>query len=517
MLWSGGGGASSQVATDSTTATATDGTTATTTGGTTGTTTGSTTGTTGTTTGGSQIPCGTNDNCYKIDGNPTGLTSNLAPSGPGTWNNGVYTIHGTTWAKGPATFKFKWHRSATQPEPPPLTAVVYIDSSAHTTDVAHQTTANNGWESKSQVEGMGAKEYKIKANPGESFEMTINPSGSASMYGSIDVAVTMRAIPVVASVSGVTWIVGSGTPPPPAAPHILVGQRAQSSLSVEGLSFVPNGATTNYSWVIPGTKFKKWYPEFINSSGVWQPKLTGFPATDLTLESPYWYWKATVDTAISVLGSGLLNMPTNVYELKQVTVSDEFNLTLRVPLFNIQNLAFDYPSPQGGQYYLQDGSLAYKVFTAVRARQGSVSIPAGFSAGGQYAFVQRIESSTRNGVLKASGTLDGTFPYPYTTQLYGAGVTANFVDGPWQSNTVLPVSADDSFTVTVIFMPGSDLAEWVPLRVGTWKWHGEIQSGATLPAAGTYMNLPNPPNVQSSTAWAKTTTHPDWTGVYDLH
>jgi hypothetical protein len=118
----------------------------------------------------------------------------------------------------------------------------------------------------------------------------------------------------------------------------------------------------------------------------------------------------------------------------------------------------------------------------------SITVPSGFT--GETQWVQVIDSTTRtltpNGgsmlTLQGSGVLDTTYPYALgssTNDSPGQGVNpCDFSD----------VSANDSFSMWLMFKPPGTGSIFVPLRKVNWSWSG---SGGRISACNWILSTSN--------------------------
>jgi hypothetical protein len=460
------------------------------------------------------------ENEYVLDGQPTGLTA--SNGGSVSFVKGAYAARALgsgANASGTATYKFKWVRSLTKPEPPPLTAVVRIETKAFAIGAGptNDVTVNNGWKTftdKNDVSS-GATEYVVKTSPGEAFEMPI--SVSASGPAEVRVSVRMEAYKVHAAITNCKWYVSSGTTP---TPHVLVGERISGSLSVNTLSFIPNTETeTFYEWTVPGTIFKNWDPFAVVRQAV-QPAYDDDFTThkDLKQASPVWYWKANATAHRTVVAQGKLNLSANKYCPKEPTVSDDFQVEVVRPKVSISQLAFTSPHA-----WIRDkisSSTFAHLGVDIVAPIGSVTVPTAYSdktgSGGTYAFTQVIASWTRtlpgiNNTLSISHQLDGTFPYAFNRSVYAVGEQSKFYDTTSiSSDSPPPLSAQGVFKVTIIYKPSSPGSCWVPLRSATWSWRANATSTGSTSSGTRYSGT------RTSSKWSDTTDHPTWHGAYSL-
>jgi hypothetical protein len=461
-------------------------------------------------------------NEYKLVGFPSGLTS--SSGGPVLVGNLLSISAGgaNAFCHGPATFTFVWNRDAAKPEPPPLTAIVKIDTLATAWDNSGYGYSNNGWESAlpGPFVSKSASEYVVKSNPGETFTMTANPASSIGPNGGFCTAqVEMNVIPVVVSLgANVQWwqsgvitaqteedepvaVPGSPPSPPvfqvPYTPHIMQSALAMGSLTAGSLGFKqpPVVGASTYQWTIGEDYFLNWDPG--TTSPFSAPVFLGPSSVEVNTANPLWKWKGTQTKPATVQATGVVMMP-NVYNPAEATVVDNFTVEVVRPTISVGPLTFDRQKPWERIVPPQ----SYQVETLANIEVGTVNQPLQASSS-KYAFAQVIKSSKRTGFFVhpvIMGALDGDYPYLYRVQVYANGHESQFEDSPYQSANILPVSAEDEFDLFLMYKSDASFSSWVPLARLEWSWKAKY--------GGTPSDF-----TQSSSPWVPTALHPEWTSV----
>lgn len=457
-------------------------------------------------------------NAYVLDGNPTGLTAYM---GNVTFANGSYS--GSAWGNaasvtGTAVFKFKWEQNPAQPEPPPLSAIVRVEASSMVRDYTTIGSYSNGyqsWNLVGQLGGASASEYFVKESPGNSFEVSVpihaTTGGVAGVSALASVKVT--AVPVAASVSGVTW---HGEIGQPKTARILIGQKAVGALTTGG------HPVTNSVWTVPGTTFKDYDPTLLPATPSGAPnQLINMTASDWQVPAPTWYWTAAADEILKPKVAATVSFPSNQYKPQSAQVTDEFTVTVMRPISNVRQIWVN-----GSKPVLTSKSFGsadpwrnwLNVETSCDSREGTVALPSGFQAGGEYFFTQIITSSRRqwvdlqntpphNEIPKdevLTQALDAEFTYPFAKRSYPIGERADFEDYPAQHSKRIPLDVNDQFKTWIMFIPPGAGSKPVPVMQSTWYWTAVVQA-------------PYSPGDRlgehSSTAWQAASDHPGWKTV----
>ena len=258
--------------------------------------------------------------------------------------------------------------------------------------------------------------------------------------------------------------------------NVIVGQKISLTAEVQ-----PTGGTlTNQRWTIPGVRVANYVPNGDSGTVTALPANPGGPAVD-------YYWVdggdgRQVQFSVKVNGKSFTAIAT--FNVKRPTAT--FTST------SAGNVACDFAC--GSELRVHYGCNASPGITFSLT---NVVIPAGFS--GDTQLVQVANSTTRtklrSGVmLTKSGTnlLDTTFPY---------GILYDAPGEPFDPGDI-QITANDSFTIYVIFKPSSANSVWVPIRKLSWSWAGDGLFSRTL----------NSSSHSASQGSSDATDHPQWSG-----
>ncbi|HEX5733474.1 MAG TPA: hypothetical protein VF131_11630 [Blastocatellia bacterium] len=263
---------------------------------------------------------------------------------------------------------------------------------------------------------------------------------------------------------------------------VIVGQKISLVAELQ-----PAGQPiSNQQWTVPGLRIANYIVNFTNDSSPTSATVTQL--TNLTSSSVDFYWVdggegRQVQYSVSVNGQPFTARAT--FNVKRptatLTTTSGANVAVNSACGPLE-LHYGCGIPPGP---------AGITFTS------SVTVPSGFSGTAEY--VQRVNSTTRtrlktNGVrltLQGTGLLDTDFPYGLNYDSPGQGFA--FDD--------LQVTANDSFTMWVMFKPSTANSIWVPLKKVSWSWSGDALRSGTL----------NSGNHSGNQTGVNSTDHPQWT------
>lgn len=280
---------------------------------------------------------------------------------------------------------------------------------------------------------------------------------------------------------------------------VLPGQKMNLEVSLTP----PSGTTvTGYKWSLAGNTFKDYTAN--DSTGT----LTSLAAGDLDDQMVNYYWT-------NGGGSRSVTCTVTLSNGKKVYVKDKFNVEQPTVTFTttLGTAKINAAGNQIGLYADADSDNGI-VFT------GKVEMPAEFNSE-RWHWIQLVtpqrtqtlddEDSTEQAFsLNGMQVLDTKYPYaPQLLGSYATGTTSESnSDSPesplWASMKKKAVN-DETFIMTLMFLPPGSDSRWVPTKSVTWKW----KISATKGAGGTWTE--DPGASQSVTPVADTTTHPIWT------
>ena len=263
--------------------------------------------------------------------------------------------------------------------------------------------------------------------------------------------------------------------------NAIVGQQISLSVEVVGT----NEAASNIQWSVPGTRVAN----FVGSSNTGTvTELTNLQASPLTF-----YWADRGDNRQVTLGCRIGTTQFDkhaTFNVKRPTASITTSTgAVALDLASLGSFSLHFGVPNGTQ------GITFS---------RSITLPSGFTGDTQW--VQVVDSTLRtvtpNGsnmlTLQGSG-LDTNYPYAVgssTDDSPRQGV------GPCDDSSV---SANDSFTMWLMFRPPSTNAIWVPLRNVSWSWSGQ---GGRFTTCGWILSSSNH---STNPADQDSTTFPTWT------
>lgn len=219
---------------------------------------------------------------------------------------------------------------------------------------------------------------------------------------------------------------------------------------------VIGGTPTTKSWSVPGSPIKNYTASSVSA------KVTNLSSADLQGSSVAFYWVNG--------GSGREVKYTVTVNGQIYSGKTTFNV-VRPSCTLTTSTGEVHVSDNRGSWWLSFGDPVPNTPGIIFTSEGS--IPGGFT--GYLAYAQVLTSTlhrrqTEGGQwYRKSGSqlCDGQFPYssippPVTDDSPGESLTSDCV----------VVSADDAFSMYVIFKPSGTGSIWVPLRKVNWWWEG---------------------------------------------
>ena len=449
-------------------------------------------------------------------------------------------------AKGPLTAKFDWNNGGDATVLPPPSVIISQTCTASwgsnpTSSGTGSGTADNGLSTgvlTTSANGAISTStlYTGKDTPGASFSVTCTPTATfggtngsaydAFITGQVNVTYSALTYPLTISLSGTTKD-SSGTL------NILVGQGCTASLVGIPSDLLNNTAhPPTYSWTVSGTRFQAWSPSpppnFISPVNPNDSFYSDGPGP-LTNPTAHWYWNEAVATE-TVKCTATVTPPPGLGASFPVTATQQVS---------VANPTYACTHSEGVAS-IRDGGLALKAVPADSSGHGetwycNVLTPALFGSGGSCNFSQIITPGrshtystgavpcTENGKVG----LDTVSPYsaesgdPYTV---GTGANAGWPadnsqhrdgDSPGTGlvdsklGVCASVSVDESFNTFLMYLPPGSDVQPVPIHEVDWKW-----AAATSEPAGGWASANNTAiGPVSSTASARTYTHPQWVRV----
>ncbi len=267
--------------------------------------------------------------------------------------------------------------------------------------------------------------------------------------------------------------------------NVIVGQQINLSAVVD-----PSGLTpTSYQWTIPGTRIANY------SADATAGTVTHLTATNLTQSSVGFYWidgadNREVECVVSFNGVACKGKAT--FNVKRPTASVAAT-TGAVGVGTLTNQA---------AVWLHFGDKA--AIPGISLSQEN-TIPPGFS--GDWEWVQVVQASvlrakdavTGKWRKKEGSGLDTTYPYNQSPVLAE--------DSPRLElrSSKVEETADESFSIWLMFKPSTPNSIWVPVRKVNWYWKGNAvqSSGSWSLTSSTHATNPSD---------ADSTDHPTWTG-----
>lgn len=265
-----------------------------------------------------------------------------------------------------------------------------------------------------------------------------------------------------------------------------------------------------YKWILPGTAFKKWTP---TGSSWGSAELQELAADDLNDQMVTFYWAdgaedSEVKCEIKVAGQWFV-MKAKMNSIKPVatvaTTAGAVQLTDAVTdMFGNDygpGLMFDGSGPTApyGMKFVPSSATNFGSETQIRAHWQWV----------QVGHLVRLGKTAGNVWWKSETTgIDTVYSYPF-----GGSGPPNTNDSPGQSfSSWVEVSIADTFSMYLMYNPGTEDSMWVPIARVDWKWNGgayldpadsewKIISGST---AGTSDNGTNKPTIDYNP------DHPEW-------
>jgi len=269
---------------------------------------------------------------------------------------------------------------------------------------------------------------------------------------------------------------------------VIVGQKI--SLTVEVL---PSGTSfTSPQWTIPGNRIAN-YAVTCTGSGTPPECQAPTSAAVTALTNPTdaavdYYWVDGADGrqvqySITVSGSNITGQATfNVKRPTAQVTATTGTVAVGSPFGNLE---------------LHYGTTSIPGISFSR----TITVPTGFAGATQW--VQTVTTLRRRQLNSGawerwSGTgLDTTYPYD-------SGSSTSDSPGNPLSSDYLQVTADDSFTMWLMFKPDGATSIWVPLRQVSWSWAGAASRSGSTWTLNSSSNTGNPADADS-------TTHPTWT------
>jgi hypothetical protein len=257
---------------------------------------------------------------------------------------------------------------------------------------------------------------------------------------------------------------------------VIVGQQIALSVEVVG----SQDTASNIQWSVPGTRVGGYTASGSSGTVDSSPNMQSNPLTV--------YWVDAGDNREVTLGCRIGTTQSNkhaTFNVKRPTASIT-TTTGSVSLdsnFIVFGLHFGSPTGTSGISFSR-----------------SITMPSGFT-GGDTQWVQLIDSITRtftpNGgsikTLSGSGVLDSTYPY---------ATGASTGDSPGQgvdSCNDSAVSANDSFSMWLMFKPSGTGSIFVPLRKVSWSWSGSgTRTGTCSWTLSTSNHSTNPTDADST-------------------
>jgi hypothetical protein len=268
--------------------------------------------------------------------------------------------------------------------------------------------------------------------------------------------------------------------------NVIVGQQIPLSVEVVGTT----EAASNIQWSVPGTRVANFSAS--TSSGT-VTQVNNLQASSLTF-----YWIDGGDNRQVTLGCRI--------GTTQFDKSATFNVKRPTGSITTSTGSVALDSASGGSFSLHFGVLSTSGTPGITFTR-SISVPSGFSGDTQWVQVadQVVRTKTPNGgnslVLSGSGLLDSN--YPYTSAITSTEDSPRSGVDPCDYEGV---SANDSFTMYLMFKPSGANSLWVPLRQVSWNWSGSAGRFTTCGWILSSASHSTNPTDQDST------DYPTWTG-----
>ncbi|PQV63392.1 hypothetical protein B1R32_11247 [Abditibacterium utsteinense] len=279
---------------------------------------------------------------------------------------------------------------------------------------------------------------------------------------------------------------------------VMVGERNQMGVSVS-----PSPQIPTYQWTIPGDKIKDYLetPVSPNTTPPFTAEKVELPASDLQIQSPYFYWyngsftgeSREVSVVVNVYGTPItLKSKFKVYRPRMDSYTGTYtprNPPAGYDTYSKNGIGYDFlglGTPDGNK---NSPGITYL---------GKVSTPSIPNAAGEVAYTQLITANSEESIAgqghtrqQATDALDSAYPPRYGgSDAIAAGVSAQSVAGNDSPGAVGNnaqqtgdfFKQDSQFKAYLVYKPNGTGSIWVTLGVLNWSF----KMTATL-------NLNNPP------------------------
>lgn len=280
--------------------------------------------------------------------------------------------------------------------------------------------------------------------------------------------------------------------------NVTVGERIELNTQIIG------GTPTSRQWAIPGIAIADYEVSYTDPESETSALVTDLSPEDFTQPSITYYW---VDggNARSVQYSTVINN-------KSYTVAAKFNvskptatLTTTTGSVGIGTVQVS-EMPNDNVFALHFGKPFVSNQVGIRFN-ASVTLPS--SVTGETIWVQVVNSTRKRTPnfgreqTKQGIGLDTEFPYDVPNQAITEDSPLEILDPECSYKTV---SANDHYTMWLLFKPQTANAIYIPLKSVDWNWSG---SGTRSTICGSW-TLANPSNTINPIG-ENTTEHPQWT------